>query len=112
MGILCVWTGGELDLLVGALERDIEPCEESMDVCRLSMLSTQGEYLRDQRDGQSFRVAVREKGAWNVRSSFLAVKRSICYRTRVRQPKSSENGNLYLDQTRIGDDSFQLDGID
>lgn len=32
MGVLCVWSSGELYLFVGALERDVKPCEECVNI--------------------------------------------------------------------------------
>lgn len=59
-----------------------------MDVCveaRQTESRKQG-----QRGAQSSRVGFREKGAVNVRSSFFAVSRSICFATNSVQMKAQK----------------------
>ena len=79
VGISGMWTSREFYLLVGAFEGNIEPCQERVDICQYQNRQNAEKWYQYQSDKQSFRVAVRLNGAVNVRSSFLAVSRSMCW---------------------------------
>ena len=85
MGVGGMRSGRKFDFLVSALKRNVEPGKERVDVWRVKVRTT----LRKRRVGkslQSSRVQLREKGAENERSSFFAVRRSICCgKLRIRQ---------------------------
>lgn len=77
MSILCVGASGKLDLFVSTFERDVKPSQERVDICNIRGVRIKV-CLRMRVYPQSFRVADSEKGASKVRSSFLAVSKSMC----------------------------------
>ena len=76
MGVLCVRTSGEFCFLMRACKDDVEPRDEGVDVC-IARVSK----VKNEREAgvQSFRDAFKVIGAVKVRSSFLAVRRLMCY---------------------------------
>ena len=67
--------GAESYGLVRTAERYVEPCEEGVDNCDASVSNEQTAVA----NAQSSRVTFNLKGTSNVRSSFFAVRRSMCY---------------------------------
>ena len=78
MGVGRMRSSRKFDFLVGALERNIEPGKECVDIWRIRIRTRLDKSRRVGESLQSSRVQVREKGAANARSSFFAVRRSIC----------------------------------
>ena len=76
MGVVCMRTGGELCFLMCACKEDVEPRYESVNVCITEVSKVYNEHNGDV---QSLRDAFNTIGAVNVRSSFLAVRRLMCY---------------------------------
>lgn len=76
MSVLCMRTGGEFCFLMRACKEDVEPRYESVNVC---ITRVSKDYNKHDVDVQSLREAFKVIGAVNVRSSFLAVRRLMCY---------------------------------
>jgi hypothetical protein len=76
MSVLCMWTSGKFCFLMRARKEDVEPRYESVNVCITGVSKVYNEH---DADVQSLRDAFKVIGAVNVRSSFLAVRRLICY---------------------------------
>lgn len=91
---MCVFGMGsstKFDLLVGTFKGNIKPCQEGVNVCKVLSESTSHLCVANV---QSFRVACRVNGARNVRSSFLAVRKSICYTKVMNILVVSVNGEI------------------
>jgi len=79
MRVLGMRTGRELDFLVRAFEGDVKPSKECVDIWKKDRYKFVCREVQAQEgDIQSFRVTGRVKDDSKVKSSFLAVVRSIC----------------------------------
>ena len=110
MSVFRLGSGTEFYRFVAAIESDIKPRQESMHVCvKLDNRRDEGENS----NLQSFRVTESANGAVKDKSSFFAVRRSICcigYLISSTRPDSDRSS--YFDSTRVCNYGLQLNGID
>ena len=117
MSVFGVRTGRERNGFVACSESAIEPSKESVNVYRTdrkNQFRSTGR-KKEERSIQSFRVAVSLKLAMNLSCSFVTVRRSKVYRSRNtcqhEMKPNSERERTYSEFARVGNDSFEIDGI-